>query len=235
MLPVIILSGGLATRMHPITETMPKGLICVAGKPFIEHQLEYLRNQKVKNVVLCLGHLGEMIEEVVGDGSEFNLNISYSYDGPSLLGTGGAIKKALPLIDGNFFVLYGDSFLPIDFGLINEKYKNSEKEGLMTVMKNQGRWDKSNVLFQNGTIIEYNKKSTSSEMEHIDYGLSILSSETIAERFKNTAAFDLAFLFQELARQGMLEGFEVTRRFYEIGSKQGLEETEEYFRGLKKL
>ena len=235
MLPVIILSGGLATRMHPITETMPKGLICVAGKPFIEHQLEYLRNQKVKNVVLCLGHLGEMIEEVVGDGSEFNLNISYSYDGPSLLGTGGAIKKALPLIDGNFFVLYGDSFLPIDFGLINEKYKNSEKEGLMTVMKNQGRWDKSNVLFQNGTIIEYNKKSTSSEMEHIDYGLSILSSETIAERFKNTAAFDLAFLFQELARQGMLEGFEVTRRFYEIGSKQGLEEIEEYFRGLKKL
>ena len=127
MLPVAILAGGLATRLRPITETVPKALVEVAGEPFIFRQLDYLRNQGIRRVVLCLGYLGEMIQEIVGDGSKFELDISYSHDGPVLLGTGGAIKQALPLLGEQFFVLYGDSFLPVDFAPVERAFLESGK------------------------------------------------------------------------------------------------------------
>ena len=156
-LPVAILAGGLATRLRPITEKIPKSLVEVAGEPFIVRQLDYLRRQKIRDVVLCVGHLGAMIEAVVGDGSRFGLKVSYSMDGPVLLGTGGALRRAWGLLGEASFVLYGDSYLPVDFSAIEAGFQASRQPALMTVLYNQDRWDKSNVLFVNGKLLEYNK------------------------------------------------------------------------------
>lgn len=231
MLPVAILAGGLATRLRPITETIPKALIDVAGKPFICRQLGYLHAQGIRRVVLCIGYLGEMIQLVVGDGSRFGLDVSYSPDGPVLLGTGGALKQALPLLGEKFFVLYGDSFLPVDFAPIERAFTKSKKTALMTVLKNDDCWDKSNVLFCGGELVEYNKHAPRAEMTFIDYGLGVLASRAL-ETYATGQSFDLAEVYHSLSIKGQLAGYEVHERFYEIGSRSGLKETETYF--LKK-
>jgi len=226
MKTVAILAGGLATRMHPVTEKIPKALIDVAGLPFIVRQLAYLKIQGITNVVLCVGHLGEMIEAVIGTGVSLGIEVEYSYDGKELLGTGGAIKKALPMLGEDFFVLYGDSFLPIDFLSVQNKFIKSNALGLMTVLNNSNLWDQSNVNFNKGILVEYNKKQIKPEMKFIDYGLGILSASVFESYSKN---FDLADLYHDLSLSGQLIGFEVYKRFYEIGSKDGLKEAEMYF------
>ena len=228
MLPVAILAGGLATRLRPITEKIPKALLSVAGEPFIYHQLRYLRQQGVEKVTLCIGYLGEMIEAAVGDGHRFNLQVTYSPDGPQLLGTGGALKQALPLLDEEFFVLYGDSFLPIDFEAVEQTFTQAKKPALMTVLRNGDRWDKSNVFFRDGRVEEYNKRLPRTDMEFIDYGLGILS-QSVFDSYSPGQPFDLADLYHALSLEGNLVGHEVYERFYEIGSLTGLQETETYF------
>ena len=227
MLPVVILAGGLATRMKPITEKIPKSLIEVNGKPFILHQLDYLKSQGIQNIVLCIGHLGHMIESLIGDGKALGLNIQYSLDGDKLLGTGGAIKKALPLLSKDFFVLYGDSFLPIDYKNVEDAYVSSKKNALITVIKNNNQWDKSNVEFASGTLIEYNKHHPNQRMHYIDYGLSVLN-ESIFDAYYENESFDLSDLYHKLSLHDHLAGFETFERFYEIGSQNGLKETENY-------
>jgi N-acetyl-alpha-D-muramate 1-phosphate uridylyltransferase len=234
MYPVAILAGGLATRLRPITEKIPKALVEVAGRPFIFHQLEYLRDQGITRVVLCVGYLGERIEEAVRDGRDFGLAVGYSFDGPVLLGTGGALRQAASMLGQNFFVLYGDSYLPCDFRAVQEAYVASVQPALMTVLRNADRWDKSNVLYRDGHIVEYNKRAPRPEMQHIDYGLGIVSRAILARHSEQRArgqAFDLSDLYHELSLAGRLAGFEVSERerFYEIGSHQGLQETEQYF------
>ena len=228
MFPVAILAGGLATRLRPITETIPKALVEVAGKPFIVWQLDYLRGQGVCRVVLCIGYLGEMIEAVVGNGERFGLEVSYSSDGPTLLGTGGALKKALPFLGEHFFVLYGDSFLPVDFSAVQLAYTQSGQQALMTVLKNGDRWDKSNVLFHQGKLLEYNKRAPRPDMLYIDYGLGVVSAEVLAP-YPVDEPFDLANVYHDLSTKGQLAGLEVHERFYEIGSHEGLKEAEDYF------
>ncbi|PZM14865.1 nucleotidyltransferase family protein [Rhizobium tubonense] len=231
-LSVAILAGGLATRLRPITETIPKALVDVSGVPFICRQLDYLREQGVKRVVLCTGYLGEMIENVVGDGSAFGVDVVYSPDGPTLLGTGGAVKQALPLLGEGFFLLYGDSYLPIDFSRVEDAFLESGKAGLMTVLNNGDKWDKSNVLFRDGRLVEYNKKSPRPEMRYIDYGLGVLKASTFAN-YKAGEIFDLADLYHKLSVEDDLAGYEVHERFYEIGSHSGLKEAEAYFHERK--
>lgn len=228
-LPVAILAGGLATRLRPITERIPKALVDVAGKPFIVRQLAYLRQQGLTRVVICLGYLGEQVEAIVGDGSSSNLEVRYSWDGPRLLGTGGALTQALPLLGEQFFVLYGDSFLPIDFRAVERAFLTSGKPALMTVLRNQNRWDKSNVLFRDRCIVEYNKRTPKPEMAHIDYGLGVLSSSVLGNA-PRSESFDLADIYNGLSLRGLLAGHEVFERFYEIGTHDGLGETIEYFR-----
>lgn len=227
MFSVAVLAGGLATRLRPITEEIPKSLIEVAGEPFICHQLEYLRKQGIKSVVLCIGFLGEMIHEVVGDGSRWDMHISYSPDGPSLLGTGGALRQALPLLGEHFFILYGDSYLPIDFSDVEKTYAASGRKGLMTILKNKNRWDKSNVEFDAGQIIEYNKTVIRPQMHYIDYGLGILQS-TVLQAYPARQPFDLSKVYNDLSLAGELAGYEVFERFYEIGSHQGIADTQSY-------
>jgi N-acetyl-alpha-D-muramate 1-phosphate uridylyltransferase len=231
-LSVAILAGGLATRLRPITETIPKALVDVAGVPFICRQLASLREQGVKKVVLCTGYLGEMIEKVVGDGAAFGLEVAYSPDGPTLLGTGGAMKQALPLLGDSFFLLYGDSYLPIDFSKVETAFFESGKSGLMTVLDNGDRWDKSNVLFQDGRLVEYNKKSPRPEMRYIDYGLGVLKASAFSS-YEAGEIFDLADLYHKLSIEDDLAGYEVHERFYEIGSQTGLKEAEAYFHERK--
>lgn len=233
MLPVAILAGGLATRLRPITETIPKALVDVAGKPFIIRQLDYLREQNVSCVVLCVGYLGDMIQRVVGDGEVCGIRVSYSVDGPELLGTGGALAKAASILGEDFFVLYGDSFLPVDFAVIQSAYEKNKLKALMTVLRNQNKWDKSNVLFVDGKLVEYNKRAPRIEMAYIDYGLGVVSA-SVLDRYPVGQAFDLADVYQNLSLRGQLAGFEVYERFYEIGSHAGLREAEQYFLSREK-
>ena len=227
-LPVVILAGGLATRLRPITEKIPKSLVEVAGEPFICRQLKYLESQGINKVTLCVGYLGEMIESEVGKGNQFGLEVTYSFDGPKLLGTGGAIKKALPFLDQNFFVLYGDSFLPINFSSVEEAFHASQKLALMTILKNDDQWDKSNVAYLENELVEYNKECPNSDMNYIDYGLGILSSG-LFDSYEEDHPFDLSEIYKNLSHQSELEGYLVNQRFYEIGSHQGLEETTNFF------
>jgi len=227
MLPVAILVGGLATRLHPITLTIPKSLIKVAEKPFIFYQLKYLRQQGIKKVVLCTGHLGEMIKFYVGDGSRFDLKILYSADGNKLLGTGGALKKALPILGDKFFILYGDTFLPIRFDTVQKAFLSSSLSSLMCVLKNDGKFDKSNVVFKNNQLIKYSKKKPIINMNYIDYGLSVINANVFDIYAKETF-LDLSSIFERLSKEKQLDGFEVYERFYEIGSLYGLKETEKY-------
>ena len=153
MLPVAILTGGLATRLRPITKSIPKALIEVAGKPFIAHQLQYLRLQGITSVILCTGYLGEMIQNFVGNGSNWDLEVNYSSDGSILLGTGGALKRALPRLGENFFVLYGDSYLPINYVNVQKAFIDSGKLGLMTVLHNKNQF--SHSWFSNLLILYF--------------------------------------------------------------------------------
>jgi MurNAc alpha-1-phosphate uridylyltransferase len=226
-LPVAILAGGLATRLRPLTEHVPKALVDVNGKPFAEHQIELLARNGIKEIIYCLGYLGEQIQEKLGNGHKWDVRLKYVFDGPALLGTGGAIKKALPYLGKAFFVLYGDSYLDCDYRSIENVFLNSGKLGLMTVLRNENRWDSSNVVFRNGRIIVYDKKSHASDMQYIDYGLGILQSKTL-EKYPEQRSLDLATIYQDLIGQGQLISYEVTHRFYEIGSVSGLEETRKY-------
>jgi N-acetyl-alpha-D-muramate 1-phosphate uridylyltransferase len=229
-MPVAILMGGLATRLHPITATVPKALVDVAGKPFVLRQLDYLRRQGVSRVVLCVGFLGEQVEAVVGDGSASGLSVSYSQDWPNLLGTGGALKQALPLLESRFLVLYGDSYLPIDFASVERAFLATGKPALMVVQRNADRWDKSNVLFRDNVIVEYNKRVPTPDMRHIDYGLGAMSAQVLADE-DTMGPFDLADIYHRLSLSGQLAGHEVHERFYEIGSHEGLAEAVDYFKG----
>lgn len=227
LFPVAILAGGLATRLRPHTESLPKSLIEVAGRPFIFHQLRWLKHQGIEDVVLCVGYLGHLIENVVKDGSKWGLSVRYSYDPPTLLGTGGALKYAMPHLAKNFFVLYGDSLLSCSLSEIQAKFVASEKPCLMTVFPNGNAWDNSNVLFQHGQLIEYNKTSPTLSMKHIDYGLSLMS-EHVLEPYPKNVPLDLATVYHGLSLQGLMVGFEVQERFYEMGSFQGLKDMEHY-------
>ncbi len=227
-LPVAILAGGLATRMKPITESIPKSLLDVHGKPFIARQLECLAEKGAHRVTICIGHLGGMIRDSVGNGSRLGLDVRYSDEGSTLLGTGGALKKALPLLGEKFLVIYGDSLLECDYEAVERSFVHSGRMGLMTVYRNEDLYDVSNVLFADGRIQVYDKKHRTPEMRHIDYGLGGLSARAFGG-VPEGGHVDLAVLYQNLLQQEELAGFEVFQRFYEIGSPAGLAETRHYF------
>jgi N-acetyl-alpha-D-muramate 1-phosphate uridylyltransferase len=218
MLPVVILAGGLATRMKPITEKIPKAMLDIDSRPFIYHQLNLLKEKGINRVILCVGFLGEMIENYVGDGTKFQLDVKYSYDGEKLLGTGGAIKRALKYLD-------------VDYGEIEATFLKAPRKGLMTVYRNDGKWDTSNVVFRNSEIQIYSKKERTEEMNYIDYGLGILN-KTVFHEFGEGTVFDLAYVYEKLAEEKQLMGYEVFERFYEIGSKEGLKELQQKISGL---
>jgi NDP-sugar pyrophosphorylase family protein len=225
--PIAILAGGLATRMRPLTDRLPKSMLDVNGEPFINHQLRLLRKSGLRRVLLCVGTFGEMIQAHVGDGARFEMDVAYSFDGDALLGTGGAIRKAAALLSDTFFITYGDSYLACDYCAIQNTFISSGKPALMTVFRNEGRWDGSNVEFREGRIIAYDKRAPNPRMSHIDYGLAILTRSAL-DLMADQIAFDLADLYRALVARGEMAAYEVQDRFYEIGGQEGLEETRQY-------
>lgn len=224
-----LLAGGMATRLGAVSERVPKSLVEVGGEPFLAHQLRLAVAEGIDDVVICCGHLGEMIAEYAGDGERFGCRVRYSFDGPGLLGTGGAIVNALPLLGPRFWVMYGDSYLTAEFAPALRAFEASGQAALMTVYRNEGRWDASNVEFANGRILRYSKQARSPEMRHIDYGLGIYSAEAFAG-WDVLRSFDLSVVQSELIARGAMAGFEMTERFYEIGSIRGLAEADIYLR-----
>jgi NDP-sugar pyrophosphorylase family protein len=234
----VILAGGLATRMRPLTDVMPKALLPVAGRPFVDHQLEHLARHGVTDVVLSIGYRGEMLRDHVGDGARFGLRVAYVDEGADLRGTAGALRLALSrgALAEAFLVTYGDSFLPIDFGAVFEAFRRSGQPALMTVFRNEGRWDTSNVIFQaapgaggGGRVVLYDKRRETrpaADFAYIDYGLSALERRLVEEEVPAAGKADLAELFFALSRGGRLAGYEVRERFHEIGSPEGLAELE---------
>jgi len=227
--PVAILAGGLATRLRPATDTIPKALLTVAGEPFLVHQLRLLRSQGFRKIVICGGHLGELIEAKIGNGKRLGLQIDYSFDGPTLLGTGGALKGAISRLGEQFLLIYGDSYMPVDYFAIIEAFVRSGKPALMTVFKNEGRWDASNVWLEAGKIRRYDKKMRMAEMRHIDYGIAVLNAAVFAS-FPDNQPFDLADVYARLVSQNQMVAYEVKQRFYEIGSPEGLAELDSLLR-----
>jgi len=225
-LTVAVLAGGLATRLGAVTATIPKSLVDVAGRPFAEHQIALLRRNGLTDIVFLVGHLGEMVREALGDGSRYGARLRYVFDGPIARGTGGAIRAALGALGSAFFVLYGDSYLECDYAAVERTFERSGKSGLMTVCRNDDRWDRSNVLFEDGRILRYDKTRQTPDMRHIDYGLGVFRASAFETR--GEAAFDLASVYQDLLSKDDLAAFEVPTRFYEIGSPAGLAETSEY-------
>lgn len=220
---VAILAGGLATRLRPVTEKIPKSLIEINGEPFLAHQLRLLHSRGIRRAVLCVGFLGEMIRGYAGGGERFGVQLEYSFDGPALRGTGGALHQALPLLEERFFVMYGDSYLPCDYAQVQQAFEASGKSALMTVYRNEGQWDSSNVEFAEGRIVAYDKRTRTPRMRHIDYGLGVFSRSVI-EQLDPGSVCDLAAIYQELLSRGDLAGLEIAERFYEIGSREGIED-----------
>jgi NDP-sugar pyrophosphorylase family protein len=229
MPPLALLAGGLATRLRPITETIPKSMVQVAGEPFISHQLRLLAREGVSDVVICTGYLGEQIEEYIGDGSRFACRVRYSADGDRPLGTGGALRRALPSLGERFLVMYGDSYLNTRFRSVYEAFCSCGLPALMTVFRNEGRRESNNVEFADGIVRRYDKLHRTPAMPYIDYGLGVLDAGVVRVCPEGTA-FDLAELYGGLAGRVMLAGYEIRERFYEIGSPAGLAETDAFIR-----
>jgi NDP-sugar pyrophosphorylase family protein len=232
-LQCVVLAGGLGTRMRPVTEAVPKALVPVLGRPFADWQLELLAEQGVERVVCCVGYRGDLLRDHVGDGSRFGLAVSWSDEGGNLRGTAGAIRLALDrgLLDDAFLVLYGDSYLPISIVAVEDAWRRSRMPAIMTVMRNDGRWDTSNCIYEDGRVTLYDKSRQASRpagMRWIDYGLSVLSRPVVADRVPAGEVADLAQLQHDLSIAGLLAGAEVTERFYEAGSPSGLRDLEEY-------
>lgn len=235
ILPIVVLAGGLATRLRPITVKIPKSLIAINDIPFVLHQLNLFQQNGINHVHFCLGHLGKMVENVVNE-SIFSktMKITYSYDGETLLGTGGAIKKALPFLPDTFFVTYGDSFLDIDYQSIESRFLKSVQEnyGLMTIFKNSNQFDTSNVIFENSRIHLYSKKQLTDKMDYIDYGLGILRKSHF-NNYLDQTPFDLSDIYEKLSINGELIGHEAHERFYEIGSVKGIDDLSIYLKTKK--
>jgi len=230
-MPVMaVLAGGLATRLQPLTSNVPKSLLQVAGEPFVAHQLRLLVREGFHDIVMLCGYLGEQVEEFVGDGTKFGCAVRYSFDGDVLRGTGGALRRALPMLGGQFMVMYGDSYCPTHYNRVYEAFVNSGKLGLMTVFENHSRWDRSNVEFRNGEIVDYDKNKPTPAMTFIDYGVGAFKAAAFWE-WSEESVFDLSTVQTRLLAQGQLAGLEVYERFYEIGSHGGLEETNKMLSG----
>lgn len=224
----VVLAGGLATRLLPLSADVPKSMVTVAGRPFIAWQLERLAASGISRVVLCIGHLGGQIRDYVGDGARFLLRVDYSEDGPTALGTGGALRRALPRLEPRFIVTYGDSYLPFDYAsLLLDLERHPLAQGTLAVYENRGQWDQSNVEVAGERVVRYAKGERDPRLDHIDYGAMALTAATLTA-LPDGAAFGLDQLQQQLAARGRLRALRARQRFYEIGSAAGLAELETY-------
>ncbi len=226
---IVILCGGLATRLRPLTEKIPKSMVKIGEKPFLEHQIELLKKGGISDIILCIGYKGEQIKKYFGSGDNFGVKISYSSDEDKPLGTGGAIKKAEGLLDDVFLVMYGDSYLPFDFQKAIRFFDGFDKLGMMAVFKNLNKYEPSNVEIENDLVKNYSKEAKTEKMEYIDYGVSIFKKEAL-NFIPENQLYDLSQLHKTLIEKNQLLAYPAEKRFYQIGSFEGLEEFKKYIK-----
>ncbi len=234
----VILAGGLGTRIAPIAPEVPKALVPVAGEPFAHHQLALLARSGVREVVYCIGHRGEAIQRFVGGGERWGLQVRYVDEGETLRGTAGALRLALDAgaLSHSFLVLYGDSYLRIDYQAVRAAFERCGKAALLTVFRNEDRWDLSNVLFEAGRVVLYDKRRRdprAKQMSYVDYGLGALWRATVDRYVPAGQVVDLADVYHRLSIESELAGYEATERFYEIGSPGGLEDLRRHLGALR--
>jgi MurNAc alpha-1-phosphate uridylyltransferase len=227
---VAILAGGLATRILPRTLTVPKSMLEVAGRPFVDWQLEKLAARGFDDVVMCVSHLGDVIRAHVGDGGRFGLRVRYSDEGPSLLGTGGALRAALPLLDATILVTYGDSYLPFDYAApVRDLEAHDDCDGVMSVFANHGKWDASNVATDGAWILRYEKGATDAALDHIDYGATALRRDVIAA-IPSGEKYGFDVVQRSLTERHRMRAHVAHERFFEIGSHEGLATLDEHLK-----
>jgi len=226
---IVILCGGLATRLGKLTKNIPKSMIDIQGKPFLEYQINNIKKYDIKDIILCVGHLSERIEQYFGNGSKFGVNIQYNYDGDKPLGPIGALKNAESLLNDEFFIMYGDSYLAVDFKKVYNFFMKHNKPACMVVYKNKDKYDKSNLIIKDNIAVGYGDKDRNKDMVYIDYGTSILNKKTLGLVPKNTM-FSTGAFFSKLIKRNELLTFEVTERFYHIGNPEALEEFRRYIK-----
>ncbi|OGS01793.1 MAG: hypothetical protein A3G41_04200 [Elusimicrobia bacterium RIFCSPLOWO2_12_FULL_59_9] len=221
----VILAGGIATRLRPLTLTLPKSMILVRQKPFLEHQLALLRAHGVTDIVLCVGHLGTLIAEYFGKGEKWGVSLSYSWETNGLLGTGGAVRNARALLNEEFLLLYGDSYLRVDYQDVIREFRKCGLPAMMVVYRNEDQWDRSNIVVRDGKIGFYSKKERWPDTVYIDAGVSAFRKEVL-DWLPPEGEASLEGLIQMLIARNCLHAYETRQRFYEIGSFAGLEELE---------
>ena len=223
---IVVLAGGLATRLGVLTHDIPKSMVEIKGKPFMEYQLDIFKRSGFKRALICLGHFGEQIETYFGDGSRFGIEIKYSYEDKPL-GTAGALKNTGTLLDDRFFTIYGDSYIAPDFDDIWNVFRSKNKLGLMTVYKNNNLYDSSNTVIDGNMVTRYDKRNRTPEMACIEYGINLFHKDMLARIPKN-CFYELGDVFISLIADDELLAYEVKERFYEIGSPSGLEDFKNY-------
>lgn len=226
---IVILAGGLASRLGNLASHCPKSMIRIAGKPFLEHQIDLLRKGNVTDIILCTGHLGGQIESYFGSGVKFGVRIRYSRETGQLLGTGGCLKNAEWLLDNTFFVMYGDSYLVLDYGGIETEFRKDPECGLMVVYRNENRYDRSNVAMRDGRIVDYGYENYL-EKVFIDEGISVIRKEFLGW-FERNQPFPLEALFNKVIEKRRLRAWETSQRFFEVGSLSGMEEFSRFMKG----
>lgn len=228
---IAILSGGLGTRLGELTRNTPKSLIQIAGKPFLEYQLDFLKKAGIENILLCTGHMGKQIENIFGNGNRYGVNIKYSHE-EKPLGTAGALKNGEDKLKDPFITLYGDSYVFLDFSEMTSYFQSQDKLALMTVFRNSDRYDRSNTAIQGHLVKEYSKKNRTGDMEYIDYGVNIFR-KSVLEMIPENQFCSLEELFPKLIEEEQLLAYEVHQRFYETGSPEGLEDFKQYIAGSR--
>lgn len=229
---IVIFCGGLATRLKNLAKNKPKSMIDINGKPFLEYQINNVKKYDIKDIVLCVGHLSEQIIDYFGNGEKFNVNIKYSHDDEKPLGPIGALKKAEPLLKEDFFIMYGDSYLSVDFKDVYNFYKKYDKSACMVVYKNQDKYDKSNLIIKDNLVLGYGDKERTKDMVYIDYGTSLLSKKTL-DNLKEDIFYSTGDFFSKLIKNHDLLVYEVKTRFYHIGNPEALEELRKYIKTQK--
>lgn len=231
-LQTVILAGGRGTRIRFLAAGRAKALLPVAGIPFLDRQFDLLAAGGVRDVLLCVGHLGDQIRDHAGDGSRHGLRVAYSWDEPDrLLGTGGALVRALPLLHARFAVMYGDSYLPIDYRAFTQAFAACGRPAMMSVYRNRGRWDPSNVRIEEGRVAVYDKQAPADQVDCIDYGITAFERPVIEAEAARPVPFDLSVVLRRLVAEGSLAAWEAPVRFYEIGKPEGLADLERHLGG----
>ncbi|HYC26605.1 MAG TPA: sugar phosphate nucleotidyltransferase [Nitrososphaerales archaeon] len=223
----VILAGGLGTRLRPLTQDVPKAMVKVMGRPFLEYEVKLLKDNGVDDLVVCVGYLASAIQDHFGDGGKFGVEMRYSHDGPDLLGPAGALKQATPMLEDEFLVTYGDAFLVAPYAKIMDTLTSSECLGVMAVFRNENQFGRSDLEVKDGRVTRYDKTTQTPEMEWINFGVSALKKDALSTIRAGQPCGEEEF-YGKLISANQLLAYPVAERFYEIGTPESLREFEAF-------